>query len=129
MTDIDTKKNSSHKNLGVLKGDFCGFGCPNDALLAKTMGCCRVERAGGYNCRVYIVGTCFTVSTHPPGSGHSSCKVTTGLVYATNISGLEISCSSLKYLGREVGMYISQNWILFFIKFSNSSLLLQILEK
>ena len=30
-------RNSSYKNVGVLRGDFWGFGCPNDALLAKTM--------------------------------------------------------------------------------------------
>ena len=35
-------RNSSQENLGVLRDDFLGFGCPKDgqidALLAKTMG-------------------------------------------------------------------------------------------
>ena len=37
---IEIFKNSTHKNLGVLRGSLKGFGCPKrhpDALLAKTM--------------------------------------------------------------------------------------------
>ena len=30
-------RNYSQKDLGVLRGDFRGFGCPNDSLLGKTM--------------------------------------------------------------------------------------------
>ena len=30
MLEIDIFRNSSQKVLGVLKGDICGFGCPND---------------------------------------------------------------------------------------------------
>ena len=42
MLEINILRNSSPKYLGVLRGDFEGFGCPKrhpDALLAKTMGC------------------------------------------------------------------------------------------
>ena len=41
MLEIDILRNSSQKNLGVLRGAFSGFGCAKrhpDALLAKTMG-------------------------------------------------------------------------------------------
>ena len=31
MLEIDILRNSSQKILGVLKGDFWGFACPNDA--------------------------------------------------------------------------------------------------
>ena len=37
---IEIFRNSTLKNLGVLRGSFKGFGCPKrhpDALLAKTM--------------------------------------------------------------------------------------------
>ena len=40
MLEIDILRNSSPKNLGVLRGVHLGFGCPKrhpDALLAKTM--------------------------------------------------------------------------------------------
>ena len=30
-------KNFSQKNLAVLKNDYCGFGCPKDALVAMAM--------------------------------------------------------------------------------------------
>ena len=30
-------RNYSQKSVGVPRGDFLGFGCPNDALLSKTM--------------------------------------------------------------------------------------------
>ena len=30
MIEIDILRNHSHKNLAVLKGDFCRFMCPND---------------------------------------------------------------------------------------------------
>ena len=38
--EIKIFRNSTHKNLGVLRGSFQGFGCPKrhpNALLAKTM--------------------------------------------------------------------------------------------
>ena len=38
--EIEIFRNSTQKNLGVLRGSFQGFGCPKkhpDALLAKTM--------------------------------------------------------------------------------------------
>ena len=38
--EIEIFRNSTLKNLGVLRGSFQGFGCPKrhpDALLAKTM--------------------------------------------------------------------------------------------
>ena len=40
MLEIDILRNDSQKYLGVLRGDFLGFGCPKrhpDTLLAKTM--------------------------------------------------------------------------------------------
>ena len=40
MLEINILRNSTQKNLGVLRGAFYGFGCPKrhpDALLAKTM--------------------------------------------------------------------------------------------
>ena len=40
MLEIDILRNSSQNVLGILRGAFKGFGCPNrhpDALLAKTM--------------------------------------------------------------------------------------------
>ena len=40
MLEIDILRNSSQKFMGVLRGAFLVFGCPNrhpDALLAKTM--------------------------------------------------------------------------------------------
>ena len=40
MLEIDILRNSSQKNLGVLRGAFLRVGCPKrhpDALLAKTM--------------------------------------------------------------------------------------------
>ena len=40
MLEIDIFRNSSPKKVGVLRGAFEGFGCPErhpDALLAKTM--------------------------------------------------------------------------------------------
>ena len=40
MLEIDILRNSSPKEVGVLRGAFDGFGCPKrhpDALLAKTM--------------------------------------------------------------------------------------------
>ena len=38
--EIEVFRNSTQKNLGVLRGSFLGVGCPKrhpDALLAKTM--------------------------------------------------------------------------------------------
>ena len=38
--EIQIFRNSTEKNVGVLRGSFQGFGCPKrhpDALLAKTM--------------------------------------------------------------------------------------------
>ena len=38
--EIEIFRNSTQKNLGVLRGSFYGFGCPKrhpDTLLAKTM--------------------------------------------------------------------------------------------
>ena len=40
MLEIDILRSSSQNILDVLRGTFCGFGCPKrhpDALLAKTM--------------------------------------------------------------------------------------------
>ena len=31
--EIEILRNYFQKNLGVLRGDFLGFGCPNDALM------------------------------------------------------------------------------------------------
>ena len=30
MVETDIFINSSHKNLGFLRSDICGFGCPNN---------------------------------------------------------------------------------------------------
>ena len=41
ILEFDILRNSTQSFLGVLRGAFLGFGCPNrhpDALLAKTMG-------------------------------------------------------------------------------------------
>ena len=40
-------ENSSHIIGGVFKGDFEGFWCPNDTLLAKTMDCGVDQAAEG----------------------------------------------------------------------------------
>ena len=37
MLGNDIQKNYFPNKLDVLRGDFGGFGCPIDALLAKTM--------------------------------------------------------------------------------------------
>ena len=37
MLEIDILNNSLQNFWDVLKGGLCGFGCPYDALLAKTM--------------------------------------------------------------------------------------------
>ena len=50
MLEIDISRNSSPKELGVLRGAFEGFGCPKrhqDALLAKTMGMGPLELRRG----------------------------------------------------------------------------------
>ena len=40
MVDIDISRNSSQNILGVLKGDFWGFGCPNDAQMPCWLRLC-----------------------------------------------------------------------------------------
>ena len=46
MLEIDILRSDSQKYLGVLRGDFLGFGCPKrhpDALLAKMMFGCMIN--------------------------------------------------------------------------------------
>ena len=46
MLDIDILRNSSQKNLDILRGEFLGFGCPNDTDILLPKQASKITRTG-----------------------------------------------------------------------------------
>ena len=93
--EIEISRNSTLKNLGVLRGSFSGFGCPKrhpDAVLAKTtvLPLCILPFALPREC--YHSGRHWRAGPYLYGSNAVSCRG----VFTQEETVLQISTSSGK---------------------------------